>query len=82
MPHPISYDGLTDEQIDILTVLYSCDSYDELMGFVGELDIKTQRTAMSLIQLILHETIEDDIRKMTSYPDAERLLGEIQRKFN
>jgi hypothetical protein len=80
MPHPISIDGLTEDQVTLLNFIYACDSYDELMEFVGKLDKKTQFTARALIQLILFETIEEEyIKPMTRYPDAEFIINRIKK---
>jgi len=80
MAHPISIDGLTEDQVTLLNFIYACDNYDELMDFVGQLDTKTQRTARSLIQLILYETIEEEyIKPMTRYPDAEFIINRIKK---
>jgi len=80
MPHPISIDGLTQDQVTLLEFIYACDSYDELMDFVGQLDKRTQQTARSLIQLILFETIEEEyIKPMTRYPDAEFIINRIKK---
>jgi len=82
MPHPIMIDGLTQDQVTLLNFIYACDSYDELMEFVGELDGKTQLTALALIQLILYETIEEEyIKPMTRYPDAEFIINRIKKSY-
>jgi len=82
MPHPITIDGLTENQVTLLNFIYACDTYDELMDFVDQLDKRTQFTARALIQLILYETIEEEfIKPMTRYPDAEFIINRIKNSY-
>lgn len=83
MPREIRIDGLTEEQCMFLDVIYSCDSYEELMNFTHDLPRREQLQVLTLIQILLHETIEEEmIKPMTSYPDAERIISQIKRKMN
>ena len=83
MPREIRIDGLTEEQCMFLDVIYACDSYEELMRFTHDLPRREQLQVLTLIQILLHETIEEEmIKPLTSYPDAERIISQIKRKMN
>lgn len=79
MPKQIKIDGLTDEQCMFLDIIYDCDSYEELMHFTRGLPKRQQTQIMTLVQMLLHESIEEEVIKpMTSYPDAEALIRKVK----
>lgn len=83
MPREIRIDGLTDDQCRYLDMIYSCDSYEELMNYTHAMPKKEQLQVLTLVQILLHETIEQEyIEPMTSYPDAEAIIDKIKRKMN
>ena len=78
----VKIDGLTDDQVVLLDMIYACDSYDELMGWTHELPKRTQLEVLTLIQILLHETIEEEmIKPMTSYPEAEQIINKIRKNI-
>ena len=82
MPRELKIDGLTEEQCMFLDLIYACDSYDELMGFARELPRREQLQVLTLIQILLHETIEEEmIKPMTSYPEAEQIINKIRKNL-
>ena len=81
MPKEIKIDGLTKRQKNLLDVIYACNTYDELVYFTRRQPPAIREEIWVLTQLLLHETIEEDIIKpMTSYPDAERIMNKIMSK--
>ena len=82
MPSPIRLEGLSEDDIVLLDIIYSCDDYETLMNWTHTLEKTIQLRVLTLIQIILHETIEEEmIKPMTSYPDAERMINQVRRKF-
>jgi lysyl-tRNA synthetase class I len=82
-PKEIKIDGLTDEQADMLDVIWSCDSYDELKQLMACLDERERIMATTLVTVIMHEEIEQHVIKpMKSYPDAIRIINKIKKKLN
>jgi len=80
MPREIKIDGLTERQKNLLDIIYACDTYDELVYFTRRQPPEIREEIWVLTQLLLHESIEEDIIKpMTSYPDAERIMERIMR---
>lgn len=76
-------EGLTERQCRLLDVIYACDTYDELMHWTHQLPKRTQLEVLTLIQLLLHESIEEEmIKPMTSYPEAERMINQVKRKMD
>jgi len=75
-------EGLTEEQCMFLDVIHACESYDELMNFTHSLPRKEQLEVLTLIQILLHETIEEEmIKPMTSYPEAEQIINKIRKNL-
>lgn len=75
-------EGLTERQCVLLDMIYSCDSYDELMNWTAGLPKKTQMDVLTLTQLLLHETIEQEmVEPLTSYPDAEYIINKIKSEM-
>lgn len=52
-PKEIRLDGLTDEQCDMLDLIYACDTRDELKEFLSCLDRREHTMAMSLMTLVM-----------------------------
>ena len=78
----LKIDGLTEEQCMFLDLIYACESYDELMKFTHRLPRKEQLEVLTLIQILLHETIEEEmIKPMTSYPEAEQIINKIRKNL-
>lgn len=79
-PREIRIDGLTDEQCDMLDLIYACDTSTELREFIGCLDVRERAMAYSLMQLVMYETIEAEIiEPMTHYPDAMRIINKLKK---
>lgn len=82
MPKQLRIDGLTEDQCILLDIIYACESYDELMDFAHNLPHEERLEVLTLIQIVLHETIEVEmLRPMQSYPDAEYIIEQIRRNI-
>ena len=53
--------NLTTEQVYILNVLWSIETMEDLVVWQGMLPARQQRLVDSLIELIRHEQIEEDL---------------------
>ena len=82
-PKEIRIDGLNDEQCDMLDLIYACDSSSELKEFLSCLDRREYTMAMSLMTLVMYETIEvemiEPMSKRGFYPDAVRAINKIKK---
>ena len=81
-PKEIKLDGLTEEQCDMLDLIYACDTRAELKQFLSCLDRREHAMALSLMTLVMYETIEVEmIQPMAQrgfYPDAVRAINKIK----
>ena len=72
-------DGLTEEQCMYLDMIYACDSYEELSEIASTLPYAKRLQVMTLVQILLHESIEQEvIENMTSYPAAEEIIEKVK----
>lgn len=82
-PKEIKLDGLTEEQCDMLDLIYACDTMTELKQFLSCLDRKEYSMALSLMQLVMYETIETEMmepmKQRNFYPDAVRIINKIKK---
>jgi len=78
----ITISGLSKKHVALLDFIYAHESYDDLMEWTHSLPRKMQLEVLTLIKLILLETIEEEmIKPMTRYTDAERIINRIKRNI-
>ena len=79
MPKQLKIDGLTKEQCMFLDIIYACESYEELMKFTSSLPNSKRLQVLTLVQILLHESIEEEmIKPLTSYPEAEAIIEKVK----
>lgn len=76
--HRLTLDGLTKRQVALLDVIWGIDSREELIAFRSTLPEEIKTELDTLVQLIIYESMEDDIMEMKSYPDAERMINDLK----
>lgn len=73
--------GLTALQKELLDFMWNdLDSEQELTEFLETLDPETHRDATLLIKMVIMESIDQDVAKMQQFPDAARVILDIQRR--
>lgn len=76
--HRLTLDGLTNRQVALLDVIWAIDSREELIAFRSTLPEEIKTELDTLVQLIIYESMEDDIMAMKSYPDAEKMINDLK----
>jgi hypothetical protein len=76
----MTIDGLTKEQVEMLDKLWSLDTMEEVRQFRSTLPRFRQQQIDTLMEIILQELAEDEITKMETFPDAEKILEEISKR--
>jgi len=71
-------EGLTLHQINLLDVMWTCETPHELQSFKETLPVHDQKTIDVLVRLVHMELIEDEIMNMKTFPDVEKLLDRIK----
>lgn len=73
--------GLTPQQVEMLDIMWSLDSKEELYNWVENLPTRAdQHMAHVLISLLLLEALDEFVRDMESYPEANEVLSYIMEK--
>lgn len=70
----INITGLTEEQVEMLEVMWSLDSTEEYFTWYESLSHQDQQIAETLQRLIIIESIDEAFTDAKSYPEANRLL--------
>ena len=72
-------DGMTIEQCELLDKMWALETVEELKDFIESQDLETQREIMTLRELLILGTIDDDVEDMKSYPEADVMLRNIMK---
>ena len=70
----ITIDGLTDKQVAMLDVMWSCETQEQLNDWKSYLTKQDQQMVDSLTILIQMEMIEEDV-PCSNYNDAREVLS-------
>lgn len=73
--------GLTPQQVEMLDIMWSLDSKEALYSWVENLPTRAeQHMAHVLISLLLLEALDEYVRDMEFYPEANEVLSYIMEK--
>ena len=72
--------GLTPNQVAMLDEMWACDTLEDFEEFLETLDPAERLEALSLQRLVLMEALDEHVAKMPQYPDAARVILDIQKK--
>ena len=72
--------GLTETQMALLDEMWACDTLAEFEEFLECLDPCERAEALRLQRLVLLEALDEEIAKMQQFPDAQRVILDIQRR--
>lgn len=79
----INIDGLTQEQVDMLDIIWSFKTKDEYEEWLDCLDREEYNTAMGLVQLLALAIIDEAMEELTDpYKEAKLVIQNIQSKFD
>ena len=70
-------DGLSKFEVHLLDIIWSIDTAEELQLWMSTLPPNTYRVVESLIQLMVLATIDEQVDRMMSFPDAEDIVKRI-----
>ena len=69
----ISLDGLTPHQVELADLIWNCESMSE----VGEVIEQHGSEAETIFELIMMEVWDQQVSKMKTYPDAQKIFAKI-----
>lgn len=71
----ITLNDLTTAQVEMCERVWACKEMREFERLCDQLKEEDKRMAITLMELMLQESVEEELESMTSYPDAERLIA-------
>ena len=75
----IRLEGLSEEQVELLDIMWSFDSSEDFLEWKYTLNNRLQMQVDVLVQLLGYEIMEREIQAMETYPDAEKILKKIAK---
>ena len=70
--------NLTQEQVEMLDFMwYELDTEEDYLNWYECLDSEQQAMADNLQRLVIIESIDEDMAKMTRFPDAEKIIQKL-----
>jgi hypothetical protein len=70
----IQIHGLTPEQVEMLDIIWSFDSQEELQEFIDRLDSGQRHQYQALSNLVIMAVLDEHIDEMTEFPEASEVL--------
>lgn len=75
----ITLTGLTDDQMDMLDIMWSLDTEEDYFNWYDCLDKEQQQMAELLQRLVIMESIDNDMAAMKKFPDAMKVIDSIKK---
>ena len=70
--------NLTQEQVEMLDFMWNeLDTEEDFLNWYDCLDSNQQAMADNLQRLVIIESIDEDMAKMTRFPDAEKIIQKL-----
>jgi hypothetical protein len=73
----ITIDGLTQEQVILLNVMWTIETEEELYTWKEKLSLRQSKMVEALMVLILLEQLDADMIEEPDYSDASEILGKF-----
>ena len=70
--------NLTQEQVEMLDFMWNeLDTEEDFLNWYDCLDSNQQAMADNLQRLVIIESIDEEMAKMTRFPDAEKIIQKL-----
>ena len=71
----ITLNDLTTAQVEMCERVWACKTMEAFQELLGKLKTTDRQMAMTLMEIMLQESVEEELEQMQRYPDAERLIA-------
>lgn len=71
-------EGLTPLQCEIADVLWALGTVDDCQRWLKTLPLALYQEALVVMELMIHEALEESIQEMDYYPDAEAIIEKMR----
>ena len=73
----IHIDNLTEEQVEMLDIMWSFEMLDELEEWQSTLSVRRRRMSEQLMSLVLIESLDQVLAEQKEFPEVKALLSKF-----
>jgi hypothetical protein len=73
----IHIDNLTEEQVEMLDIMWSFEMLDELEEWQATLSLRRRRMSEQLMSLVLIESLDQVLAEQKEFPEVKALLSKF-----
>jgi hypothetical protein len=73
----MTIDGLTERQVQLCDALWACDTLVEVEKMLSGLGTADRQAAETLMQIMVQDSLEEELAGMTRYKDAEKIFKKM-----
>ena len=77
----ITLNDLTTAQVEMCERVWACKTMEAFQELLGKLKTTDRQMAMTLMEIMLQETVEEELELMERYPDAEAMLDRLKKDY-
>ena len=77
----ITLTGLTDRQTQLCDMLWACDTQDDILELALALPPVEREQLAVLQEMMIQESVEEELSLMERYPDAEAMLERLKKDY-
>lgn len=77
----ITLTGLTDRQTQLCDMLWECDTEDDILELAMALPPVEREQLAVLKDMMIQESLEEELSLMERYPDAEEMLERLKKDY-
>jgi len=71
----ITLNDLTTAQVAMCERVWACKTMESFQTMLGKLSTSDRQMAVTLMEIMVQESAEEELELMERYPDAERLIA-------
>lgn len=73
----IHIDNLTEEQVEMLDIMWSFEMLEELEEWQSTLSVRRRRMSNQLMSLVLIESLDEALAEQNEFPEVKALLSKF-----
>ena len=77
----ITLTGLTDRQTQLCDMLWACDTQEDILELALALPPVEREQLAVLQEMMIQESVEEELSLMERYPDAEAMLERLKKDY-
>jgi flagellar biosynthesis/type III secretory pathway chaperone len=77
----ITLNDLTPAQVAMCERVWACKEKQDFTQLVNQLTEEDRRMAVTLMEIMIQETYEEELELLERYPDAEAMLDRLKKDY-